>query len=321
MNSTTSETAMPTHIPVLLDTVVQAFDGIAHDVHVDGTTGLAGHLIAMLETYPSIQRAIAVDMDPSHLSLAQARLASHGEVAKVTWKHAPFRNLKSLCEEEEVTGRVSSILLDLGLCSAHVDLAERGFSFLREGPLDMRFDTTQPTTAATLLSSITEEKLADLLWKYGDERYSRKIARAIVMDRKKTPFTTTTQLADLISRILPSKKPGFHPATKTFQALRIAVNDELTQIEEVIESALQVMKPGGRLAVITYHSLEDRIVKHAFKDAAKTCICPRELPQCVCSRKAKATILTKKPILPTEEEKEYNPRSRSAKLRILEINP
>lgn len=324
MPSTTSasdSTTSAAHIPVLLGPVIDAFDGVPHSVHVDGTTGLGGHLQAMLETYPALQRAIAIDMDLSHLSLAQERLAHHPRAQKITWVHAPFENLFSICEEEGIVDKVSSILLDLGLCSAHVDLAERGFSFLRDGPLDMRFDTTRALTAADLLATSSEEKLADIFWRYGEERFSRRIAAAIVLDRKTKPYTSTKELADMIARVVPGGKPGMHPATRVFQALRIAVNDELSQVEKVLEATLKVLKPGGRCAVITYHSLEDRIVKHAFRDASRACICPKELPRCECPGVPKARVLTKKPILPDDEERALNPRSRSAKLRILEILP
>lgn len=322
MPSTTSVpvSGSPSHIPVLLDAILMAFRDQVHKVHVDGTTGLGGHLLAMLETYPDIERALAIDMDLSHLSLAQERLDATAFGKKVTWLHAPFEDLQSLCDEQKATGQVTSILLDLGLCSAHVDLAERGFSFLREGPLDMRFDTTRQITAATLVNTLPEEQLADIFWRYGEERFSRRIARAIMDQRKKQPLETTTDLADLVASAMPGpKKPGIHPATRVFQALRIAVNDELGQVERVVDAALQVLAPGGRIAVITYHSLEDRIVKHAFREASRSCICPPSEPRCICPGTPRARLINKKPILPEEQERVSNPRSRSAKLRILEL--
>lgn len=318
-SSTASQNYTPIHIPVLLDTIISSFEGIEHSVHIDGTTGLGGHLEAMLQMYPSLKKAIAIDMDLSHLTLAKERLEKQVFPTQISWVHAPFEDLTEIVENEGVNGQVSSILLDLGLCSAHVDMAERGFSFLREGPLDMRFDTTSRVSASTIIHSYSEEQLADIFWKYGEERYSRRVARAIVLDRKKEKFETTKDLAEMIARVIPStKKQSTHPATKIFQALRIAVNDELGQIERVIGSAFQALKPGGRIAIITYHSLEDRIVKHAFKDAAKVCICPTTDLRCTCTRQPAAKILTKKPILPSEQEIHNNSRARSAKLRLLE---
>lgn len=324
MVSTTSVSdipASPAHIPVLLGPAIAGFEGVPHDVHVDGTTGFGGHLLHMLETYPDVQRALAIDMDLSHLSLAQERLGKTPFAPKIVWCHAPFEDLLRLCEEAGAVGSVSSILLDLGLCSAHVDKAERGFSFLRDGPLDMRFDNDRSLTAASLLATEKEERLADIFWRYGEERFSRRIAKAIVDQRKLHPLERTKELADLISETVPGGKPGIHPATRVFQALRIVVNDELGQVERVLQSAFKVLKPGGRIAVITYHSLEDRIVKHTFKEAARSCVCPPEEPRCICPGVPKARILTKKPIVPDEAERALNPRSRSAKLRILEILP
>lgn len=309
----------PEHIPVLKDEVIAAFANVPHEVHIDGTTGLGGHLEALLLTYPTLREALAIDMDPLHLSLAQERLERSVPGAHLHWIHGPFENMRDYAEERGVLGRVSSILLDLGLCSAHVDIAERGFSFLKEGPLDMRFDSTATKSAADILAHSSEETLANIFWKYGEERYARRLAQIIVDRRKEKPFVTTTDLAEVIRAATPAhKQKGHHPATKVFQALRIVVNDELGQIERVLADIPHILAPGGRVAVITYHSLEDRIVKHAFKDLAIACRCPKELPQCLCGGIPKAQILTKKPILPTPHERDTNPRSRSAKLRILQ---
>ncbi|PIV90081.1 16S rRNA (cytosine(1402)-N(4))-methyltransferase [Candidatus Gracilibacteria bacterium CG17_big_fil_post_rev_8_21_14_2_50_48_13] len=309
----------PTHIPVLKQEVLDAFSGVPHQVHIDGTTGLGGHLEAVLSTYPEIRTALAIDMDPLHLSLAQKRLANTPFADRIRWHHGHFEHMLAFCQEQNVAGSVSSILLDLGLCSAHVDMAERGFSFLKDGPLDMRFDTTAKRSAADIVHNSSEEELATMFWRYGEERYARKLAQVIVERRKKSPFTTTTDLADVIKQATPAhKQQGIHPATRVFQALRIVVNDELGQIERVLQDLPHILGSGGRVAVITYHSLEDRIVKHAFKELAVDCVCPKELPMCVCGGMAKAKILTKKPLLPSEKERELNPRSRSAKLRLLQ---
>jgi len=210
---------------------------------------------------------------------------------------------------------VDGIIFDLGLSSMQLDTPERGFSFQSEGPLDMRFDPTEPVNAAELVNTLAEDDLADLIWLYGEEHASRRIAAAIVRSR---PVTTTRQLAEIVSRAMGGQRSRIHPATRTFQALRIAVNQELQAVENVLPQAVNALAPGGRMAVISFHSMEDRLVKHFFRDESRDCICPPEQPECNCEHKASLKIITRHPIVPNEEETLINPRARSARLRVAE---
>lgn len=255
---------------------------------------------------------LGLDVDPQALAIAAERLAPFGE-------RAILRRVSytTLSEQLATLGwkHVDGIVLDLGLSSMQIDQAERGFSFREDAPLDMRFDPSQPLTAADLVNTLDEEALADLLWRYGEERHSRRVARAIVHRR---PITTTRQLADVVASVTSSGKRGMHPATRTFQALRIAVNQELANVEAVLPQAIKALAPGGRLAVIAFHSLEDRIVKRAFKATAGMCVCPPEQPFCDCEREAQVRLLKPFPMRPSEDEVAQNPRARSARLRVVE---
>ncbi len=307
------------HIPVMKQEVLEALTFAENTVYVDATLGLAGHFQAMVTNNPTLTHAVGFDMDLSNLGFAKNECTALCEQISCTFIHSPFRNIKSRVTDLGLSGKITSILFDLGISSVHVDEAERGFSFLKDAPLDMRLDQTSTLTAATVVNSYPEEKLADIFFHYGEERFSRKIARAIVHDRTIQPFTTTLQLASLIERITPKKFNSHkHPATQVFQALRIEVNDELEQIREALSDAIEILAPGGRIAVLSYHSLEDTIVKHIFKKAATDCICNPKLPICTCNHTRSIQILTKKPLVPSPEEISNNNRARSAKLRIIQ---
>ena len=254
---------------------------------------------------------LGMDVDPQALDLARQTLAPFGERACL--KRASYTSMADLMAEigwEKVDG----ILLDLGASSMQFDTPERGFSFLAEGPLDMRFDPSNPLTAAEIINTWPEDELADVLFRYGEERASRRIARVIVQTR---PIKTTRELADVIMKAVGRHGPH-HPATQTFQALRITVNTELESLEKVLPMAIQALAPGGRLAVISFHSLEDRLVKEFFRQESKDCICPPQQPVCTCGHKASIQEVTRRPITPTEEETNRNSRARSAKLRVAE---
>ncbi len=299
------------HEPVLLEEVLRFLRPHAGGVYIDATVGGGGHAEAILEKSAPDGRLLGLDADPDALRRSQRRLHRFGR--RVVLVHANFDRLQSVAERYGFVP-ADGVLMDLGVSSDQLADAARGFSFLRPGPLDMRMDPSLPHTAADLVNTLDEEDLARLIRAYGEEPYARRIARAIVRAR---PIYTTTELADLIARVVP-RRPGqrLHPATRTFQALRIAVNDELGALERALPQALAVLRPGGRLAVITFHSLEDRIVKHFFRREARDCICPPRQPVCTCGHKAQVRILTPKPVVPSPEEVERNPRSRSAKLRV-----
>ncbi len=281
-------------------------------LYVDGTVGAGGHAYSILQQSNPDGQLLGLDLDPQALGLAAEKLAEYGDrVHLVQGSYATLleqlKALKWAC--------VDGILLDLGLSSMQLDTPERGFSFQSDAPLDMRFDPQGKTTAADLVNKLDEAELARLLYEYGEERNARQVARAIVQAR---PLSTTTQLAKVVSRATRGGKSGIHPATRTFQALRIAVNGELENLEEVLPQTLQALKPGGRLAVISFHSLEDRIVKQFMRRESRDCICPPRQPICTCGHKASLRELFSKPVRPQEDEIQGNPRSRSARLRAAE---
>ena len=278
---------------------------------MDGTLGAGGHAAGLLAESEPGGQLLGLDVDPQALDLARQKLAPFGERAWL--KKAPYT---SLLEELASLGwdSVDGILLDLGASSMQFDTPERGFSFLADGPLDMRFDPANPLTAGQIINTWPEEELAEIIFRYGEERASRRIARAILHHR---PIDGTRQLAAVIERAIGRHGPH-HPATQTFQALRIAVNDELEAVEKVLPMAVQALGPGGRLAVISFHSLEDRIVKEYFRQESKDCICPPQQPVCTCGHKASLKEITRRPITPSEAETSRNSRARSAKLRVAE---
>jgi 16S rRNA (cytosine1402-N4)-methyltransferase len=255
---------------------------------------------------------MAMDRDPAALSFAGERLAQYGK--RVTYVHASFDKMSAMANRHGFE-QVNGILLDLGLSSRQLDDPTRGFAFRFDGPLDMRLDPDSELTAATLVNESSSEELANLIWRYGEERESRRIAKAIVAAR---PLATTGELAAVISNAVSRRERSLHPATRTFQALRLAVNQELDAISSALPQAISLLQSGGRLAVIAFHSLEDRIVKQFFRQSARDCICPPEQPICTCEHKATLKILTRKPARPSRDEMGRNPRSRSARLRVAE---
>ncbi len=303
----------PTHTPVLLTETLDLLNLEANKHVIDCTLGLGGHAEAILERIGPKGKLMGFDQDERNLKEARKRLKKFEK--QVTFIHSNFEHLAEFSSKHDF--QPDAILLDLGLSSPHIDDPERGFAFSKEGPLDMRFDERQTLTAERVVNGYKEKDLADIIFHYGEERKSRLIARVIVQARKKSPIKTTTQLADVIKAAIRSKG-RIHPATQTFQALRIYVNRELEVLEEVLEQALKLLKKGGRLVVISYHSLEDRMVKNFFRDQTRNCICPKELPICQCNFHKKLYILTRKPIIPDGIEVSHNPRSRSAKLRAAE---
>jgi 16S rRNA (cytosine1402-N4)-methyltransferase len=278
---------------------------------VDGTIGAGGHAAGLLAGSEPGGLLLGLDVDPQALGLARQKLAPFGERAWL--RKAPYTSLPDRLAELGWDS-VDGILLDLGASSMQFDTPERGFSFLADGPLDMRFDPSNPLTAAEIINEWPEQELADLLFRYGEEPAARRIARAIVTAR---PVGGTRQLAAIIERVQPRRGPH-HPATQTFQALRITVNGELEAVEKILPLAVQALGPGGRLAVISFHSLEDRLVKDYFRRESKDCICPPRQPMCTCGHKASIKEITRRPITPTETEINQNSRARSAKLRVAE---
>ena len=302
------------HSSVLLNESLEVLKPQKGDLIVDATLGMGGHSDAILKINESV-KVIGIDQDKNALRLADKRLEKFGD--RFSSMHANFSEIKSVLAELKIE-KVDGVLADLGVSSLQFDDAQRGFSFRFDAPLDMRMNPDSETeTAAELLKNLSEEEIANVIYQYGEERFSRRIARRIVERRKSgEPIETTSELANLVAKAIGrGKKDKIHPATKTFQALRIAVNRELEILEDFIKDAIDILKPEGRLAIITFHSLEDRIVKQTFQKLAGKCFCPPRLPQCVCGAEKKIEILTKKPIVPEELETENNPRSRSAKLR------
>ena len=284
------------HVPVLLDETLELLAVSPGGLWVDGTLGLGGHAEAVLRATAPDGRLVGFDRDPEALERARARLLPFG--ARVRLEHADYREIPERLGDE----RASGILLDLGVSSLQLDDAERGFSFQREGPLDMRMDRSRRGTASELVNRMRESELADLIHELGEEPFSRRIARAIVRAREQAPIETTTRLAEIVRRAAPrSRRPGFHPATRTFQALRIRVNRELEGLGEAIERAAACLRSGGRIVVIAFHSLEDRAAKHAFRALVGRGF----------------SLLTRKPLRPGEAELRKNPRARSARLRAL----
>ncbi|HEX9090529.1 MAG TPA: 16S rRNA (cytosine(1402)-N(4))-methyltransferase RsmH [Anaerolineales bacterium] len=301
-----------THLPVLYNEIIHAMQPHRGGSYIDGTFGAGGHAWGILQASSPDGVLLGLDIDPQALHLASEKLAEYDDRAILV--RASYRSLLSQMEDLG-WHKVDGILLDLGLSSMQLETGSRGFSFQIDAPLDMRFDTDGETTAADLLNHLNEVELADLLYRYGEERRSRQVARVIVRAR---PIHTTRQLADVVAKATSGGKSGIHPATRTFQALRIAVNGELDALEAALPQAIEALAPGGRLAVISFHSLEDRIVKQLMRKESRDCLCPPEQPVCTCGHKATLRVLTSKPVRPQESEIINNPRSRSARLRVAE---
>ena len=305
------------HQPVLLRETMEFLAPGASTTIVDATLGAGGHAEAILELSGTEGRVLGIDRDARALEIARSRLARFGTA--FTTLQGDHRRLGELLRDAEVLV-VDGILFDLGVSSMQLDDPSRGFSFGHDGPLDMRMDPTGGPTAADLVGTLSEEELRRILWTFGEERQSAAVARAIIAERERAAIATTRALARVVEDALgpAARRYRIHPATRTFQALRIAVNNEVEYLESLIVDAVGFLRPGGRLAVIAYHSLEDRAIKHGMRKLAARCVCPPRLPVCGCGREDLIRVLTSRPVRPTTEEIERNPRARSAKLRVAE---
>ncbi len=303
------------HLSVLLSQVLSFLRVKEGGIYVDCTLGPGGHSEEILLQLDGTGQLIALDRDQEALDRARQRLGSRFNNLQAF--HENFKELPNLLSRLEIGG-VDGCLVDQGVSSLQLDSAERGFSFRLEGPIDMRMDTRQETTAAQLLNQLPEEDLAGILWRYGEEKSARRIAAAIVDHRKLSPFRTTTDLAQIVEKVKGRTQRSLHPATLVFQALRIEVNQELAGLEEFLQQAISLLTPEGRLVVISFHSLEDRIVKTVFRKEAGKCVCFQPAELCACPRVERVRILTRKPVTPAQQEIESNPRARSAKLRAVE---
>ena len=304
------------HVSVLLDECLEGLNIKPDGTYVDGTLGGAGHSSQIVKRLTTGHH-IGIDRDPVALKAAGERLAPFGD--KVTLVHSNFCEIKQVLEDLEIEG-VDGILLDLGVSSPQLDDGSRGFSYMADAPLDMRMNSEDTMSAYDVVNTWSQDELKRILYDYGEERYAPRIAAAICNRRAEKPIETTLELVDVIRSAMPAQalREKQHPAKRSFQAIRIAVNDELGSVEKVMRDAIPCLNKGGRLAVITFHSLEDRIVKNAMADAAKGCTCPPNFPVCVCGKKPKVKLITRKPIVSGDEELERNPRARSAKLRVCE---
>ena len=303
------------HKPVMLSECIEGLNIKPDGIYVDGTLGGAGHSKEIAKRLSKDGLLIGIDRDDDALKAAKENLKEFQNVKFVKDNH---ENIKQILEDLEIE-KVDGILLDLGVSSYQLDERNRGFSYLGENELDMRMDKTQELTAQKVVNTYSEEKLANIIYEYGEERFSRQIAKNICEERKQKEIVTTKQLVEIIEKSIPrSKQNDGHPAKRTFQAIRIEVNDEIKPLYNTIKNCIDCLNDNGRLCVITFHSLEDRAVKNAMNDAKGKCTCPSDLPYCVCGAKSLGKIITRKPIVATEEELEQNSRSKSAKLRIFE---
>lgn len=303
------------HKPVLLNECIEELNIDPEGIYVDGTLGGAGHSEEILKRLSENGQLIGIDRDEDALKAANQRLQKHNNVRYIHGNHDNITELLNNIGLDKVNG----ILLDLGVSSYQLDEKNRGFSYIGNAKLDMRMDMGQELTAERVVNEYSEEKLSDLIYKYGEERFAKNIARNICKERKNKHIETTEELVNIIENSIPkSKQNNGHPAKRTFQAIRIEVNNELEPLYNTILDSIKLLKENGRLVVITFHSLEDRIVKEAFIEAEGKCTCPKDLPYCICNYKSYGKIITKKPILPTEQELKENSRSKSAKLRVFE---
>ena len=305
------------HRSVLLDECIESLQIKPDGIYVDGTAGGGGHSLEIVKRLTDGGRLIAIDRDDAAIKAASERLADY--LDRVTFVRNNFSSAAEVCRELGIE-KIDGILLDLGVSSYQLDTAERGFTHNTDAPLDMRMDRRGELDAYTVVNTYTYEELRRVIWEYGEDRFAPKIASAIVRRREQKPIESTGELVDIIKSAIPpaAREGGHHPAKRTFQAIRIEVNGELDAIEPAIRGAKDIMNEGGRIVIITFHSLEDRIVKQTYADMASGCTCPRSFPVCVCGKKPEVRVITKKPILPSEREVEENPRSRSAKLRVAE---
>lgn len=305
------------HKSVLLNETIDGLNIKPDGIYVDGTLGGGGHAYEVCRRLGEKGSIVGIDQDAAAIEAASARLKDFGE--KVTIVRSNYCDMKSKLHELGID-KVDGIVLDLGVSSYQLDTAERGFSYREDAPLDMRMDTRQKMTARDIVNDYTEADLYRVIRDYGEDKFAKNIAKHIVQARAVKPVETTAELAEIIRASIPMKfqKKSGHPAKRTFQAIRIELNRELDVLRDSLDDMIDLLNPGGRLCIITFHSLEDRIVKSAFRKNENPCTCPPDFPVCVCGKKSKGSIITKKPILPSEEELEYNSRSKSAKLRIFE---
>lgn len=311
------DTVAFSHVPVLLSECIENLAVRPDGVYVDCTTGGGGHSYEIAKRLTGSGRLICIDRDTDALKAAKNRLADFSD--RITFVHSNFSELENVLRSLRLD-RVNGVLMDLGVSSYQLDNAERGFSYMQDAPLDMRMDRSASLTAYDVVNTYEKEDLCRILFDYGEEKFARNIAASIVRQREIKPIETTLELAELIKASLPkaAREGGHHPAKRSFQAIRIEVNSELSSIDDAIGAAISALAPGGRLAIITFHSLEDRLVKSAFAAASAGCTCPKNFPVCVCGNKPKIRLVSRKPITATEQELQINPRSRSAKLRVAE---
>ena len=304
------------HISVLLNECIDNLNIRPDGIYVDGTMGGGGHSLGIAKRLTT-GRLVCIDQDPNAHAAAGKRLAEYKD--RITFVRDNFGNIKSILDSLEIE-KIDGMLLDIGVSSHQLDEAERGFSYQQDAPLDMRMNPDRPFSAYDVVNGYDEDELDRVIFTYGEERWARRIAQFIVKEREAKPIETTGELVDIIKKAVPkgARKDGPHPAKRTFQAIRIEVNGELEVLQRAIDDVAARLAVGGRLCIITFHSLEDRIVKEAFRKQENPCICPPQFPVCVCGKKPLGRVITRKPILPSKEELEENPRSRSAKLRVLE---
>lgn len=304
------------HEPIMLRQCIEALNIRPDGIYVDGTTGGGGHS-EQIAKHLSVGKLICIDRDLEALAYARERLKAYPNVSFV---HQNFAALKDILAELQIDA-IDGILLDLGVSSHQLDAAERGFSYMKDAPLDMRMDRTSSKSAYSVINEYDEKQLANIIYQYGEEKFSRRIAALICEQRAHQPIKTTLELVEIIDRAIPKSKrvKGSHPAKRTFQAIRIEVNGELSELSSYIKTIPDMMNSKGRIAIISFHSLEDRIVKHAFGELQNPCRCPSELPVCVCGKTSRGTVVFRKPVLPGLDEMERNTRARSAKLRAFEV--
>jgi 16S rRNA (cytosine1402-N4)-methyltransferase len=302
------------HIPVLLKETLEYLNPVPGGIYVDGTMGGGGHSLEIAKRIAPAGRLIGIDRDPAAIQAASERLKDYKGL--FTPVHGNYVDVREFLKALNIDG-IDGMLMDLGVSSHQLDVTERGFSYHEDVRLDMRMDTTQSFSAYEVVNEYSAQELARIIWEYGEERWAKRIARFIVESR---PITTTAELVEAIKKAVPAsaRRDGPHPARRTFQAIRIEVNQELSLLEDAVRNAVSVLKPGGRLCVITFHSLEDRIVKTTFRNLKDPCTCPPGAPVCICGKEPVIHIITRKPIVPSSEELDSNPRSRSAKLRVCE---
>lgn len=304
------------HISVLLNESIEELNIKEDGIYVDGTLGGGGHSLEIAKRLTT-GRLIGIDQDKNAHEAAKKRLADH--LDKVTFVHDNFSNIANILDDLGIDG-IDGMIMDLGVSSHQLDEAERGFSYMHDAPLDMRMDVRKPFSAYNVVNEYSAEELTDIIYRFGEDKWAKRIAEFIVKEREEKPIETTFELVSVIKKAVPkgARKDGPHPAKRTFQAIRIEVNGELDILDKTIDDIAERLNVGGRICVITFHSLEDRIIKNAFRRQENPCTCPKEFPVCVCGKKPLGKMITRKPIIPSNGELEANPRARSAKLRVFE---